>query len=46
MQNGMIMVFNRCDIMCVIEVMIKLWVCCVLPFRHVIVLLAVGICVI
>ena len=46
MENGMIMVFNWCDIVRVIEVMIKLWVCIVLPFRHVIVLLAVGISVI
>ena len=42
----MIIEIDRCDIVCVIEVMVELWVCMVLPFWLVIAVRAVSICVI
>ena len=42
----MIMEFDRSDIVLVIEVMVELWVCMVLPLRHVIAVRAVVICVV
>ena len=42
----MIMEFDRSDIVLVIEVMVELWVCMVLPLRHVIAVWAVVICVV
>ena len=42
----MIIEIDRCDIVCVVEVMVELWVCMVLPFRLVIAVRAVSICVI
>ena len=46
MKHGMIIEINRCDIVLVIEVMVKLWVCKVLSYRHIIVIGAISISVI